>query len=211
MKKIIFLLFTVICCGYVFPQDVFQFPLKDEARFKEVCALISEHRIVKGKFEQTKIISRLKRSLVSKGDFIIAAGSGMVWDTKSPFPSIMAVRRDSIVQSTPSGANVKLDAAGNETFMRFSAVISAVFEGNSQGLLDNFDIFWREQSGSWMMGLIPKEASIRTFASKIQLQGDSAIKSIYLFEQTGDAIQYVLSNHSFPEKLSNNELQLLAP
>jgi hypothetical protein len=193
-------------------DEIFRFPLSAESRgaFTGICADLAGHPLVKGTFEQTKTISRLNRSLVSRGDFIITADMGMVWKTLSPFPSTMVVGRDFIIQSVPSGARTKIDALGNETFLRLSETMSAVFSGNSQKLLDNFEVFFTGSKGSWILGLVPSERSIRSFADRIILNGDSVIRSIVLFEQNGDAIRYALSNHVFPGALSPSEKALFS-
>jgi hypothetical protein len=203
--------------------EVFSHPLNNttRTRFDSICADLSKNPFIKGRFEQTKTISRLNRSLISQGDFIIAAELGMVWDTQSPFPSTMTVGRDYIFQSTPSGARTKLDARGNETFLRLADTISAIFTGNSRLLLENFTNHFTEAGNTWTIGLIPVEKSIQTFAARIVLSGESArnsgdgiqpavIRTITLYEQNGDAIVYKLSNHSYPGALSAHERSFFA-
>jgi hypothetical protein len=203
--------------------EVFNHPLNGAARtrFDSICADLSKNPVIKGGFEQTKSISRLNRSLISRGDFIIAAELGMVWDTKSPFPSTMAIGRDYIFQSTPSGARTRLDARGNETVLRLAETISAIFTGNSRLLLENFENYFTETGNTWTIGLIPAEKSIRTFAARIVLSGESgrnsggenrsaAIRIITLYEQNGDIIIYKLSDHKYPGDLSAHERALFA-
>ncbi|GHV42187.1 hypothetical protein AGMMS49546_20000 [Spirochaetia bacterium] len=197
-------------------DDVFQFPLGEALpQFNAVCGDLAKHRIVKGAFEQAKTISRLNRSLLSRGSFIIAAELGMVWDTRSPFPSTMTVGRDYIIQSVPgAGSRTRLDAAGNETFLRLADTISAIFTGNSQKLLDNFDVYFTFAGGTWSLGLIPREKAVRSFAAKIIMSGDYAgstpavIRNIYIYEQNGDSIRYTLSDHRLNENLSPQERAL---
>jgi hypothetical protein len=191
-------------------SEVFRFPLSAETlpRYTAVCDTLAGHPVVKGSFVQKKTIRRLNRSLLSGGFFIIDAELGIVWDTRSPFPSIMAVGRDYLIQSVPGGAKTKLNAAGNETFLRFSDTISAVFSGNVQKLLDNFENYFTESGGSWTLGLIPSERTIRSFAARITMSGDSVIRSVTLYEQNGDTIQYELSDHGFPENLGSDERAL---
>jgi hypothetical protein len=181
-------------------------------RYLAVCAEIASRPVIKGNFEQTKTIQRLNRSLVSSGNFIIAAAQGMVWDTRSPFPSVMAVGGDFIIQSTPGGGRSKMDAGGNETFLSLANTISAIFTGNAQSLLEKFDNFFVEDSpGAWTIGLIPREASVRGFAERIILRGDSGLlRSILLEERNGGSIQYILSNHVFYDSLSADEKALFA-
>jgi outer membrane lipoprotein-sorting protein len=184
-------------------------------RFNSVCADLAKHQFIKGQFEQTKTISRLKRSLVSQGNFIIAADTGMVWETLKPFPSTMAVGRDYLIQSVPNGAKTKMDAAENETFLRLSDTLSAIFTGNSKQLLDNFDNYFTEGAGaSWTLGLIPRDKAIQNFAARIIMSGVQSgvtvIHTISIYEQNGDFIRYMLSNHSYPEGLSSGEKALFS-
>jgi hypothetical protein len=209
MKTSVFVFVLLFCLGPLSARTddasgAFSYPLSPETRgrFNSVCGALAEHPVIRGNFEQTKTLSRLKRTLVSRGNFIIAADMGMVWETLSPFPSTMTVGRDFIIQQAASGSRTKIDALGNETFLRLSAVISAVFSGNSQKLLDNFEIFFTGSEGGWVLGLVPFEQSIRSFADRIIMRGDSVIRSINLYENNGDTITYILSNHVFPGALS---------
>ncbi|MDR0386815.1 MAG: outer membrane lipoprotein carrier protein LolA [Treponema sp.] len=192
--------------------DVFRFPLGAEtlARYNEVSKTLAEHPVVTGTFTQTRTLSRMNRTMVSGGNFIIAAEMGMVWDTRTPFPSVMAVGRDYIVQSTPRGTKTRLEARGNETFLSLADTISAVFTGDARRLGENFDNYFTESGGKWFLGLIPREKTVRTFAAQITLSGDSVIRNITLREQGGDTIQYELSGHGFPEGLSPNEKALFS-
>jgi hypothetical protein len=192
--------------------DVFRFPLKAESltRYNEVSGTLAEHPVIKGTFTQTRTLSRLNRTLVSGGNFIIASEWGIVWDTITPFPSTMAVGRDYIVQSTPRGIATKLEAKGNETFISLADTISAVFTGDGRRLRENFDNYFIESGGRWYLGLTPRERAVRTFAAQIVMSGDSVIRSITLREQNGDTIQYELSGHQFPGGLTPNERALFS-
>ncbi|MDR1586717.1 MAG: outer membrane lipoprotein carrier protein LolA [Treponema sp.] len=195
-------------------QDVFSRPLNGETlpQYNALCADLASRPVIKGIFEQTKTIKRLNRSLVSSGNFIIAAELGMVWDTRLPFPSVTAVGKDFIIQSTPRGTRSKLDAGGNETFTSLAATISAIFTGNVQSLKENFENYFLGDGRTWALGLIPREKAVAVFAERIILEGDAAgtalIRSITLHERSGDLIRYVLSGHSFPAGLSDDEKAL---
>jgi len=199
----------IFAAGFAYPQqeNIFQHPLgaRTEASFRAVCQSISQRPIVRGTFEQEKIIKRLNRSLKSSGDFIIAAHLGMVWNTANPFPSTLVLGRDFLIQSRPGGQRTLLGASGNETFLRMADVISTVFTGNAQGLMDNFEIFFFQSSSSWEIALIPLDRAINSFANMIMMSGDTVIRSIQITEQNDDIIKYTLSNHSFPEALNANE------
>jgi len=194
-------------------EEVFRHPLEQKTidAFKKTCSRLAEHPVVLGNFEQEKKLNRLNRSLTSSGNFIIAAGLGMVWDTVNPFPSTLTLGKDYLIQSRPGGQKNVLSAKGNETFLRMAEVISAVFSGNSQSLMDNFDVYYiGGAAAAWELGLKSKDAAIGAFAEKIIMKGDAAIRSIIIYEQNGDAIQYILSNHRYPAELNVNEKALFS-
>jgi len=209
-------LMLFLCTAGVWAQisqeAIFRHPLGPETTdaFKTTCSRLAAHSVVRGNFEQEKTLSRLNRSLKSSGNFIIASGLGMLWDTVKPFPSTLALGKDYIIQSRPGGQRTVLSAQGNETFLRMAEVINAVFTGNSQGLTDNFIIYYSSSAAGWEMGLGPRDTSIGAFADKIIMKGDTAIKSIFIYEQNGDTVQYLLSNHNYPAELNVNEKALFA-
>jgi len=193
-------------------EEIFRHPLEQQTMnvFITTCSRLAEHPYTRGNFEQEKTISRLNRSLKSSGTFIIAGGLGMVWDTVKPFPSTLTLGKDYLIQSRPGGQKTVLSAQGNETFLRMAEVINAVFTGNSRELLDNFEVFYSSGVSAWELGLIPRNNAIGAFAEKIIMKGDIAIKSILIYEQNGDTVQYLLSNHSYPAELNVNEKTLFA-
>jgi hypothetical protein len=188
-------------------EEVFNHPLRPETMnaFNVTCAQLAEHPLVRGNFEQEKVLSRLNRSLKSSGNFIITADLGMVWETLKPFPSTLALGKDFLVQSRPGGQKTVISASGNETFIRLAEVLSAVFSGQSQGLLTNFEVFYSGSASGWELGLTPSDKAIAAFIAQIAMRGDRAIRSIIIHEQNGDSIIYILSNHNYPAELSVHE------
>ena len=191
----------------ILSTDVFRYPLNRETTeaFKATCAALAENPVVRGNFEQEKIISRLNRSLKSSGNFIITSELGMVWETLKPFPSTLVLGKDYLVQGRPGGQKTVLNAAGNETFIRFAEVISAVFSGQTEGLLENFDVFYKGVPAAWELGLLPHDKAISSFAGSISLAGGDAIRIIVIHEQNGDAIIYNMSNHEYSSRLNAHE------
>ncbi|MCL2043185.1 MAG: outer membrane lipoprotein carrier protein LolA [Treponema sp.] len=206
-SKILFL-----CCFFIFSfvwaeEDVFRHPLAPQTMisFNATCANLAEKPIMKGNFVQEKYLNRFDRSLLSSGNFIIASEQGMVWETLQPFPSTMILGKDFIMQSRPDGRKSVLSSQGNETFTQMADVISSVFSGQSQGLLENFEIYFFGNVSGWNMGLLPRDSIFASFITRITMNGDSAIRNIRIFEKNGDIITYTLSNHSYPIALNDHE------
>jgi hypothetical protein len=193
-------------------EDIFRYPLGPQTTdaFRITCAHLAEHPFVRGAFEQEKTLSRLNRSLLSSGNFIIATELGMVWDTAKPFPSTLTLAKNYLIQSRPGGQKTVLSAQGNETFLRMAEIISTVFSGDAQGLLANFNVYFSGGAAGWEMGLTPKEKAVNAIAEMIIMKGDSVIKSIKIFEQNGDSTEYTLSGHNFPAALDIHEKAFFA-
>lgn len=204
------LLFTAVLWAQSPQEDVFRHPLSQKTMdaFMASCSLLAENQFVKGNFVQEKTISSIDRSLKSSGNFIIAAELGMVWGTVKPFSSIMVLGKDYIIQLRPGGHKIVMSAQGNEIFIRMAEVISAVFSGRSQGLLENFEVYYTGSAASWEIGLSPRDRAIGSFAQRIIMSGDTAIKTIRIYEQNGDTITYILSSHSYPSELNASEKNL---
>ena len=200
--------------------DVFAHPLADALpRYTAICAELAARPLIKGSFKLAKTLPRLSRSLVSQGDFIIAAEQGMVWETRSPFPSTMIVGRDFVAQSTPGGTKSKIDARGNELFMSMADTMSALFTGNAEKLREGFDCYFVENGDGtvWTMGLVPREWTVRSFMERIILSGNAGgggggalIRSIVIYEPGGGSVAYALSDHRFPAALEPSEAALFS-
>ena len=204
---IILLLFNTGLYAQTDTGNIFNHPLQSANMdaFIRTCARLAEHQFVTGNFEQERRLNRLGRSLISSGNFIIARDMGMVWDTLSPFPSSLTLGKDHIIQSRPGGQRSLISAQGNETFLSIAEIISTIFSGNSQSLLDNFQVFFYSSPNDWELGLIPRSNVLLGFMEKITMRGSSAIRFIEIHEQNGDSITYTLLNHRHPIELSEHE------
>ncbi|MDR2768755.1 MAG: outer membrane lipoprotein carrier protein LolA [Treponema sp.] len=214
--KFFFLLafLPALLCAQVPRDKIFNSPLTEakRRRFEAICAVMAAHPVARGDFVQTKTISRLGRTLVSRGVFTIARGEGMIWDTRSPYPSIMALGKDYLVEIA-GGKKRRMDASGNMTFVRIAETMSAVFSGNIASLTANFEIYFAETERSWTLALVPKDGAIRQFAAAIIMEGESAssaVKSLRFYEQGGDTVSYELSNQTYAQTLNADEKACLS-
>jgi hypothetical protein len=220
MQKILTLLVLLtLFCGttQLWAQaSVFDFPLsrQNPENFNAICAQLSDRPYTKGVFEQTRTLKKQNRSLVSSGDFIVAADLGLVWITKAPVPSITTLGRDYMIQSVPGGTGSRIDAKGNEVYVNMADTISSLFTGNAQKLKSGFDNYYTETQNAerknWTLGLVPKEKTFRNFAQRIVLEGfngteGAVIRLIVIHEKSGDSLSYAFSEQSFPTSLETHE------
>jgi len=199
----------------LYAQNVFDYPLsvRNSENFYNICRDLSGRSLTKGAFVQTRTIRNQSRPLVSTGDFIVVSELGMVWITKTPAPSITTLGRDYMIQSVPGGTGTRIDARGNEIYINMADTISSLFTGNVHRLTSGFDIFFMEDTAfgkTWSLGLVPKERTFRNYAERIVLEGYYAenaavIRSIIIYERSGNSLSYLFNDQSFPDVLEPNE------
>lgn len=204
---------TIVWCVFLLIPlcaDVFDHPLSAATQqdFSAVCAQIAAHENQKGDFTQTKYLSKLNRSLVSSGTYLIARQDGIVWRTQKPFPSTMTVTKSAVIQTAASGKKSVLVAGSNPTFESFATIISSVFAGGEDLSAHNFDLFFDGTATDWTIGLVPKDATIRAVAQHFILQGGTTLRSVTMYEPTGDFVRYEFANQSFPATLTADEKNL---
>lgn len=209
----LFFLLAVLCAVRAAETAGNKVKTDDSARgtdFSEVCASISSKKYVRGTFVQTKFIRNINRSIQSSGEFVISAADGILWDTKKPFPSVLVMTKTAVVQIGASGSRSVLAAGSNPTFEEFAAVLSSVFNGDAGQLERSFDIDFAGSVSGWSMVLVPKDDSVRTFVSSIEMAGAESIDQILLTEPSSGFVRYDFSDRTYPEMLSAREAQLFA-
>ncbi len=200
-----------------------------EISLDSVCESLSSHAIMKGDFVQEKTISSLNRTLKSFGTFIFS-DEGIVWKTEKPFPSVMAVSLDKVVQTRADGTKTFMDASQNQIFLSISKSLSAMFSGNKNALLENFNVDFKntkngtENKNEWTLFLTPKDESVSAILKSIQVSGkmneqgenqtetktETQIDEILMTESSQDTIKYIFSNQTFPERLTQDEKNYFA-
>lgn len=199
MKKL-FLSLAVCLSSLGFAQD-----LSQNKAFNEVCAVISEHKITKGAFNQTKLIKKISREIKSSGTFIVSGDDGVLWNTQKPFKSSSAITKSGIVQTAANGKKSVLSAGSNATFEQVSSLMASLFNGDSASLDKNFEIEFIGSAENWNANLTPRDSAVRAFIREIEMAGTGTINTMVLHEPNGDFTKYEFSNHTFPDSLTEIE------
>jgi len=187
------------------------------ASVRAICESLTGHGVMRGDFAQTKDIKSLGRSFKGNGNFVISREDGIVWNTLKPFPSLMVVTAGRIVQFTGKGRTSVLDSGGNPVFEQFAATIRSVFSGDADELFSRFDAYFLagdggpgKPGGPWRIGLVPKDAVVRSIISSIELSGLETLDRFIMTEATGDTVRYEFSGQTFSAEPSDAERKLFA-
>jgi hypothetical protein len=190
---------------------VFSHPVSDSAKgtVENICKTLTGSGIMRGSFSQRKVLKSLSREFSGSGTFVISRDEGILWNTLEPFPSVMVVTESKILQISRQGKASVLDAGQNRVFAEFSATLRSVFSGNPDALFKRFDVYYVKADArtgdSWRIGLVPKEAAIRSVIGSLVLSGSDKLRIFELREPSGDTVTYTFSNHTYSGELTIEE------
>ncbi len=188
-------------------SDVFKKPLTETSKpaLLESIAVLTASPLTVGNFKQTRNIKKLNRDFVSTGSFAIDREAGIVWDTEKPFPSVLWVGDNAIVQWDVN-RNVKktMAAKDNPVFAEFSGTIQSVFSGKFDELARNFDIFF-VAGDSFSVGLVPKEKAVARVIASIVLSGRTELEKVTIVDGEGNLVVYDFSAQAHFKDLDSVE------
>ena len=178
-------------------------------QLEDVYKRISAHPVTKGEFTQEQYIKVANRSLISRGNFVMAADKGVIFEIAEPFPSSMVVTEDKLVQTLSGNVVAVMDGKENAMFKNIAKIIHSVFSNDVQVLRDNFQVSVTGGPKD-VLELVPKDPLLSMMFLKITLAVGDSIDSVSVIETGGNWENYNFNNKSFPEKLTSDEEQRLA-
>ncbi len=178
-------------------------------QLEDVYKRISAHPVTKGEFTQEQYIKVANRSLISRGNFVMAADKGVIFEIAEPFPSSMVVTEDKLVQTLSGNVVAVMDGKENAMFKNIAKIIHSVFSNDVQVLRDNFQVSVTGGPKD-VLELVPKDPLLSMMFLKITLAVGDSIDSVSVIEAGGNWVNYNFNNKSFPEKLTSDEEQRLA-
>ena len=158
-----------------------------------------------GLFKQTKTVAGSPRSFVSTGAILIKTGKGIVWCTEKPYPSILVVGRDTLIQKIRDGEAVHLDIANNPIYIQIATSMECVFSADFSKIASLFTTYLSKAGDAWELLLIPKDKTVASFMTSITMTGSDTFDSLKMVETTGDSILYEFSGMEQRE-LTDDEL-----
>ena len=178
-------------------------------QLEDVYKRISAHPVTKGEFTQEQYIKVANRSLISRGNFVMAADKGVIFEIAEPCPSSMVVTEDKLVQTLSGNVVAVMDGKENAMFKNVAKIIHSVFSNDVQVLKDNFQVSVTGGPKD-VVELVPKDPLLSMMFLKITLAVGDSIDSVSVIEAGGNWVNYNFNNKSFPEKLTSDEEQRLA-
>jgi len=175
----------------------------------DVAARLADAPVIRGQFEQTRRLAGFSNPLVSRGDFVLARGRGVVWNTREPFPSSLLVTPDRLVMRGADGKVQQQMQADSQPAMRVvGESMIAVLRGDLRSLQTRFEVTGKLVGKSgWALTLIPADAGMRRVFTRIELAGDRFVRNVRLEEGSGDSTVVRMIDPSAADRLTAAEEQ----
>lgn len=144
--------------------------------------------VLRGQFEQEKHLQGFKNPLLSKGEFLLAQGRGVVWTTRTPFASILVLNKQGLSSRQADGSARSLAGpAASPALGMANTLLLALLSGDVTALARQFDLHETlSADGSWRLQLLPKQGVLKKIFKLIELQGDAHVRNVRLEEIRGD-------------------------
>jgi len=202
MRRVVLRAMIVLCAMAVLPVHA-------EDLSAAVAARLSDAPVIHGQFEQTRRLAGFSNPLVSRGDFVLARGRGVVWTTREPLVSSLLVTPEKLVMRGADGKVQQQMQADAQPAMRMvGESMIAVLRGDLRSLSTRFNVTGKLVGKSgWTLTLTPTDAGVRRAFVRIDLAGDRFVRDVRLEEASGDSTVVRMIDPAGVDRLSPSEEQ----
>jgi hypothetical protein len=160
--------------------------------------------VLRGEFEQTKVIKGFRNALVSHGEFLVARGQGVWWHTQQPFESTLVVTRTRLFTRAPDGSAADvMDAAAEPGLRQVNELVFSLLSADLDALGDRFDVVGQPVgTAGWTLVLTPHDPQVARFLARATLAGDRFVQSVRIDDAGGGSTQIRFSHQAPSDTLS---------
>lgn len=173
---------------------------------RDVRLRMADDPVLRGTFEQRKSVKGFRNPLLSRGDFVVARGRGVLWRTREPFATTLVVMQGGVVSLNAEGAVARRLSASEEPGVRaISETLFALMSADLAVLAQRFQIEGELSAGSWRLQLLPRDPVLSRWLQRVELEGDRFLRGVRLLESSGDQTQIRLAGHAGAAALTPQE------
>ncbi|WP_447652057.1 outer membrane lipoprotein carrier protein LolA [Pseudomonas abietaniphila] len=164
---------------------------------------LAKPSVIHGAFIQEKHLRSLPQPLTSKGNFVLAKDSGLLWLLNTPLKQDYRITSAGIARREADDSWQMLPgrSAGAEQNRLFLAVL----QGDSSGLQRDFELHLSGDAQAWQLTLIPRSLLLQQIFKQINIDGGALVKRIELLETQGDSTLLKMIDSTSAKPLSDSE------
>lgn len=157
--------------------------------------------VVRGKFVQEKHLRSLAEPLVSRGEFVLATGKGVLWHLRSPLEQNLRITLQGVARKLPDDTWQPAPGSSNRETQLFLALLS----GDAEGLAENFNLRLEGTPTDWRVLMTPSSLLLRQIFTDIEIRGGTLVQRIELRETQGDRTVLRMEDARTASSLSDDE------
>jgi hypothetical protein len=164
---------------------------------------LAKPSVIHGGFVQEKHLRALPQPLTSKGNFVLAKDSGLLWLLDTPLKQNYRITAAGIARRDADGGwqmipNKSAGAEQNRLFL-------AVLQGDSSGLQRDFELQLSGDAQAWKLTLVPRSLMLQQVFKQINIDGGALVQRIELLETQGDSTLLKMIDSSAAKPLTDAE------
>jgi hypothetical protein len=158
--------------------------------------------LLKANFTQKRYMKDIQNPIISKGEILLWNGKGLIWDTKSPFPTSLLMAKSGLYQLEGERKIPLMQGQANGYEGMLLDTITKVLNGSFSEIKE-FDVrpLPSSISGKWKVDILPPER-IQKFISSLLIEGDLFISHIIIYRPNGDHDYIIINNQKVFEPSS---------
>ncbi|MEN9544636.1 MAG: hypothetical protein RLZZ598_1469 [Pseudomonadota bacterium] len=153
--------------------------------------LANQPPVLRGEFEQRRTLRGARKALVSRGEFLIVRGRGVLWRTHEPVASVLVVTPTVLrVVAVDGRVQQQIDAARVPGLAEFTQLMLALLAGDLGALGAQFRIdgeLLGEQG--WVLVLEPLAPAVAAQMARVRIAGDRFVQQVTIDETGGDRVE----------------------
>lgn len=157
-----------------------------ELSFEQLNEIVSTPGYLQGEFSQQKYLTELDATLNSSGVFSYQRDQSIRWQTVQPIQNVLIMTPQSIISRQGDNEIVNLEAASNPAVAILSDIFFSVLMAEWQTLSSYFSMSGTLEGQQWQVELLPVDKTIMQLISRVELRGDTLLRTLVFYENNGD-------------------------
>ena len=159
---------------------------------------IAPGQVLRGQFVQEREMQGFSAALKTTGDFVLAPGSGLIWQAKEPFAVTTVMTANGLSQRNGNVQMLDLPASKAPFLAQLYDILGGALAGNPQMLEQQFDIERSEGADGWRLMLTPKAqmAGSAMPVSEIEITGRRFVDRVVIQKDGGDRDRLTFTGQS---------------
>lgn len=210
MKRIIVFLLTAFSLNL---------PIFSDIAIEDILTSITTSKITEGQFNYEKPFINKKQNSTTitktSGNFLLSEDL-ILWETLKPSKSTLVITKDAVFSINKKNEKFILLTSKSEMFKAASEAFFSLFSGKKEEIEKHFEISdFNSTDSTWEIKLKTRNEQISIHLGTLFISGEkngelTEIKSIILNPESPVYRKYKLSNNSYRNEFSSEELLLQA-